>query len=303
MDQSPEDKLVVTAGGYQEEDAIQSNQDNHFDDIGLHAFHEEADTRIVLHAIHCNRNKNMETIVVSARDTDVLLILLAQYALIQCSVWMMAGTSKKQKYIPIHEVYNSLPVTCIRALLPFHSITGCDTTSFFYGHSKKATFKIFIKNHELIQDIGEHELTATKLLKAEKFICKIYNSASDRTDKARLEMYHKCNLPELLPPTSDAMDLHIKRAHFQALVWKQADCEEPVLPSAEESGWKLLNNRLTPILMMKSPIPAACMEMVCCGCKKGCRSMRCKCRKSNLLCTKMCKCENDMDTECINKAL
>ena len=44
------------------------------------------------------------------------------------------------------------------------------------------------------------------------------------TDEARDLMFGKSKSPESLPPTSDALKLHIERAHFQASVWKQANC-------------------------------------------------------------------------------
>jgi hypothetical protein len=53
--------------------------------------------------------------------------------------------------------------------------------------------------------------------------------------------------PESLPPTSDALKLHIERAHFQASVWKQANVVKPVLPSPVTMGWSLDGDRLIPI--------------------------------------------------------
>ena len=70
--QAPPDKEIVVAGGFTDKRQIQlskaTNNRSH-----LNATHEEADTRMVLQCIH----NNSETIVVSARDTDVLLLLVA----------------------------------------------------------------------------------------------------------------------------------------------------------------------------------------------------------------------------------
>jgi hypothetical protein len=43
-------------------------------------------------------------------------------------------------------------------------------------------------------------------------------------------MFGKSMSPKSLPPTSDALKLHIERAHFQANVWKQANVVKPILP-------------------------------------------------------------------------
>ena len=82
------------------------------------ARHEEADTRLILHAIQSQSNM----VVVSARNTDVLLLLVSHFPRVQCTtLWMMSGTSEKQKYVPIEAVYNNLPTNSATALLPFHA--------------------------------------------------------------------------------------------------------------------------------------------------------------------------------------
>ena len=53
-----------------------------------------------------------------------------------------------------------------------------------------------------------------------------------------------------LPPTSDALSLHVTRVHYQAIVWKQAHCTEPHLPDSETLGWKkITDSKLQPLLM------------------------------------------------------
>ena len=59
--------------------------------------------RVVLHAIHHNRL--FDNIIVSARNTDVLLLLLAHLNYIICTLWLWVGTSKKPKYIPVNKVF------------------------------------------------------------------------------------------------------------------------------------------------------------------------------------------------------
>jgi hypothetical protein len=77
----------------------------------------------VLYAVKCQFN----TVVVSARDTDVLLLLVSHFPLAQCAhLWMMSGISKKRCYIAIDLVFNRLPTDSATALLPFHVLTGCD---------------------------------------------------------------------------------------------------------------------------------------------------------------------------------
>ena len=118
------------SGGFNEEDKVLSTQpDMNLD--GLKACHEEADTRIILHAIHCKAN----TITVSAQDTDVLLLLMALCDKLHCyQLWIKSSTSKKRKYIPIKDIIAQLIAEAVRELLAFHALIGCDSTSYFAGH-------------------------------------------------------------------------------------------------------------------------------------------------------------------------
>ena len=51
----------------------------------LAATHEEADTRIIVHA----SQTDLKTVVVCARDTDVILLLLHHYQCFKCDeVWL-----------------------------------------------------------------------------------------------------------------------------------------------------------------------------------------------------------------------
>ena len=81
----------------------------------------------------------MCTVAVLASDTDVVLLLISFFPEINNELWMLAGTSSKPKNIPIHVIvdkYFSLPALR-NNLMSFHALTGCDTTSFFFGVSKK----------------------------------------------------------------------------------------------------------------------------------------------------------------------
>ena len=89
---APDNKTIVDGGGFLEEQLVACNKHIHNLD-SLRATHEEADTHIILHAIHCEAN----TVVVRARNTDVLELLVGHIKQMRCDeVWMEAGTSKIQ---------------------------------------------------------------------------------------------------------------------------------------------------------------------------------------------------------------
>ena len=288
MKHAPQDKVVIVAGGFGNAEEVHCSVP-HSDISKLQGNHEEADTRLILHCINSNAN----TIVVTARDTDVLLLLVAHFEKMPSSkVWMKAGTSKKQRYIPIHDVVQKLQeeIPDLELVLPFHSLTSCDTTSYFASHGKKTAWKIFKTCPELLADVGKGEISQDIIDKAETFVCKMYGVEASSTNYCRSVLFRRCLAPDTLPPTSDALQFHIQRAHFQSLVWRQAHLPKPILPSTEGHGWLCKDGQLVPQLMSLTPVPQSCLEVISCGCRKGCISSRCKCRIAKLLCTGACKC-------------
>lgn len=94
-------------------------------------------------------------------------------------------------------------------------------------------------HHTLLSSLGEGELTEKKMKEVEEFVCKMYQLDSVKSvDEARAILFSKKGKPEALPPTSDALSLHVKRVHYQSIVWKEAHCSEPHLPYPERLGWK-----------------------------------------------------------------
>ena len=101
----------------------------------------------------------------------------------------------------------------------------------------------------LLRNLGNGDLDDLTMTFAEKFICRVYNvsDAESSCNEARAKLFFFCRSPEVLPPTSDAAWLHIRRAHFQAMIWKQAQLTNATLPLPETMGWSRLNDKLVPI--------------------------------------------------------
>lgn len=296
--QAPANKIIIAAGGFKEENTAKCSN-SEVDITALQGYHEEADTRIVLHCVH----SNAKFLVVSSQDTDVLLLFIAHFDKMQCKqLWMRMGSSKKPRHIPIHTVRESLrgQVPNIENVLSFHAITGCDTISYFVGHGKKTSWKAFLEQPAPLDGIGLGELTETTIQSAEKFIFCVYDTNDVSCNDARATLFSRCQGPEALPPTSDAAQWHIKRAHYQALVWRQAYKTNPILPPIEEMGWSVINGRLEPKLMSVAAIPKSCSLMVTCRCSCGCKTSKCSCRTAGLLCTGGCKCRRTVDHPCQN---
>jgi hypothetical protein len=94
-----------------------------------------------------------------------------------------------------------------------------------------------------------------------------------------------------LPPTSEAASHHSLRAYYA--------CQELMNAKLDplKFGWqKHLNGRIKPVWMQQDVAPPEVMELIHCGCKKGC-SGRCKCRKFNLKCSLLCTTCKGLDCE------
>ena len=75
-------------------------------------------------------------------------------------------------------------------LLPFHALTGYDTTLFLAGHSKNAAWKVFTEHYKMLVDLLNGELDTDKIKSAEQFVCHIYGiTKGDDIDKARVILF------------------------------------------------------------------------------------------------------------------
>ena len=100
----------------------------------LKSSHEEADTRLILHANDAYMN-GYQKIVLQCRDTDILILALAFKGQLSQEIWMCTGTANKRQYIPVNKI--DLPDHILSNILAFHALTACDTVSQFAGKGKK----------------------------------------------------------------------------------------------------------------------------------------------------------------------
>lgn len=280
---------LLVAGGFTEAKTVWTSASR--DVSHLSSMAEEADTRIFLHAKDAC-NSDYQRLVISSRDTDVLVLALAHRNQLSQELWMLSGTSRNPKYIPIHTI--SQPTLVLDNIIAFHSLTGCDTTSQFAGKGKRTTWKVFIKVPELLTGIGESiPLNNDTHMQAEKFVCHLYGYGElDSVNDVRLKMFLKGKYSlDSLPPTGDSLFFHLQRANYQSYIWKRSLLSEVQAPSPDGHGWTLESGKLRPTLMSLQSVPKECRQMVSCSCKTGCTPNRCGCIKSGLCCTTACTCE------------
>ena len=246
--------------------------------------HEEADTRLILHA---NDAKQIsERIVIWSPDTDVGVLGIQHYKNIKRELWLCTGVKDKSRFVPLHEIAINMGTKRCDILPICHPLSGCDTTSAF---SRLGKLKLWnevsesVKTYKKLCDLGENiEITPESLATVEKLLIKLYGSNVNTINKARYVLFcQKQATGESLPPTDDALKFHVMRVNYQLFIWKKALVATPTIPPPTGNGWHLEDDILVPTLIEREPAPNTLVEFTTCGCQKGC-GRNCKCQKEDL---------------------
>ncbi len=147
--------------------------------------HEEADTRMMVHVADAAAS-GYSSILIRTVDTDVVALAVAVVDKIEVSeVWIMFGTGKNQRMLPIHEISKKLGQEKSQCLPLFHALTGCDTTSFFLGQGKKRAWLIWQNLPDLTETLlnlqtleGTSEVPTQCIQVIERFIILLYDRTS-----------------------------------------------------------------------------------------------------------------------------
>ena len=268
--------------------------------------HQEADTRMILHLKHASTNGH-EKAMIRTVDTDVIVLATSAFHDLGLSeLWVSFGTKKNHRYIAIHDLSMTLGPDTSSVLPLFHALSGCDTTSQFFGIGKKTAWKVWqrfpdlttvlkaIKADPCVLTIDSDHMAAL-----ERFVVLLYSESctASHVNQARQELFSKgARALDSIPPTQAALFQHLKRCLLQgAYIWGQVlqRCQE--IPDYEDWGWvkvvrAAVGNQLVPFWTTLSDVSKGCSILTRCGCKKSCTG-NCKCSKANLHCTTLCHCQ------------
>ncbi|KAJ8384450.1 hypothetical protein AAFF_G00204710 [Aldrovandia affinis] len=197
---SEESCLHITKDQWAEVASLQSNQ-------------EEADTRMILNAAHA-AEEGYSAVVVTADDTDVLLLCLAFYANISCPLFQNCGTKNRVRYLDITKLRQALGDCVCNAVIGMYAYTGCDTLSAFAGRGKLRALKLIMRSEhfqEVFRKLGQsRELSMDLFKKLQAFTCKLYTVSTTTED--------------------------INTAHHQLFCTQCGELESSQLPPCESSG-------------------------------------------------------------------
>ena len=180
--------------------------------------HEEADTRLFLHAVNAVR-KGCRKLCIRSVDTDVVVLVISTFnAINPDELWLAFGTGTKFRYIPIHEVVTNMEPRICSTLPMFHAFTGCDTVSSFCGRGKKTAWNTWNVYPDVTRAFEELQMMQTEISELtmktlERFVVLLYDHTSDimSANDSRKHLFTlKSRSLDNLPPTQEALRQHIK---------------------------------------------------------------------------------------------
>ena len=258
---------------------------------------EEADTVMILHAKY-EADRGSTCLAIHSPDTDVLVLLLHHYRYIGAAhLYMSTGRvtvhTDGRRFIPIHQLIDKLTEEQINILLPVYCITGCDTTSGFFGKGKRKAFKMLIdraEQYQLLYNMGEELLlTDVQRIACTKFVINLYGGNDTQTlHQLRCAKAKSSVHPRNIPPTADSLSLHLQRCVIQLWIWRNATTAQHDLPPLTDFGYEIDEDGIKPKMINQAAAAPELLNDLVCGCELC--SETCICFANRQPCTVACCC-------------
>jgi hypothetical protein len=92
----------------------------------LYCAHEEADTRLLLHAKHAAAVH--DHVIIRSPDTDVFIIMLGHKPAIPAAMYFDTGVGNQRRILDLSRIHETLGADLCDALIGFHAFTGTGCT-------------------------------------------------------------------------------------------------------------------------------------------------------------------------------
>ena len=197
----------------------------------------------------------------------LLLSLLVSFTSCYChSPRLIFGSplewEKNYRLYSINAPSTSLGTKRSQALPMLHAISGCDTTSAFWGKGKTSFWQAWMAFKEVTDTLvylASHPFEPLDS-NCENFrkIVLVYDktSTSLSINQTRRELFCLKNVTmERMPPTQNALLQHTKRAVYQAFIWVTSTQVQQMIPSPSDYGWGQVDNVWSPLwLTVPEPV-------------------------------------------------
>ena len=162
-------------------------------------------------------------------------------------LWFRGGVGDTTRFIPIHTLSGKLGENLCSVLPAVHSLTGCDITSKI-GTKRSA---LVTKPVKYLGTFGTKDSLSNKEIKeAEEYLVNVLkrDTKSKNFTQLRSELFDFSNTASHLnlPPTTDALLPHIKRAFYNTYSLTHITDEKPAEMNPELFGFEMKDNLLLP---------------------------------------------------------
>ena len=203
------------------EDLVLSNHEISLDDL-YPCSHEEADTRMFVHARHMVQEGYI-FLMIKANDTYVVIVAIATLPSLlkslACRNCGLPGQGSHLRWIPIHNIVPTIGPEKTNGILFFHTFSGCQSVFAFRGKAKLSDWQTWNVCDEVldvfIQLSKDPLFLDDKALETlEKFVVIMYDRSSSTrgVNDSWLELFARKQRPfDSMPPTQAALLQHAKR--------------------------------------------------------------------------------------------
>ena len=203
--------------------------------------HEEADTKVIAHAIEYLSSINEKNVLIRSPsgDADIIVLCVSLWYTYKERVFIDNGTGESRKLIWLGGV--NLSHEKCKALLGMHAFTGNDYVSSFFKKGKEMCWKL-VRKYEKFErcfiNLGMESSFSSSLFSAlQEFVSMLYGTKLKPVNEFRYAIFEKKRQKEnkitdmaALPPCESV--LH-QRANAVAYMWQNE------FPNLEESSWYL----------------------------------------------------------------
>ena len=232
-----------------------------------------------------------QSAAIIADDTDIFVLLchFFQLKIIKSQAYMVSPI-RNRSVIDINKTVSQNDKV-VDNLLAMHGLTGCDTVAPYFGIGKAVAIKVLKKQTLSLDLLGDTSAALNDVIhQSKKFILACYGEDVILTAKeTRYKIWLKKvsnnikSAPRLqtLPPTDEALNLNILRAHIQIAVWRNSLKPDPPALDPQDYGWYLDDGSLSPVMLPPhtTQAPETLLKVIKCSCKgdRPCNTQRCRC--------------------------
>ena len=164
-------------------------------------------------------------------------------------------------------------------LLSTYILTGCDTVSYPYRRGKRRAYITAVDHLTDLLPFCQYgdpeeslEVREDVVTAARRYMVSLHERSdfAGNLDALRAHLFGNIKADmRCLPPTKNAIHLHLRQASHQLAIWKRAQMFQPVYPVGSDFGRELVSGKLVATMMLKEAKPVVCVTNTVAG-RKAC---------------------------------